>query len=448
MLRRFENSSKLPSRLLLRFQSSSSSSTLINKLSVDPIAESGGSTLVQRQMSDSALKKAGKISASLPKFGRKAKEEEKQKRIEELRRKIKMEQEEEEFLSSQNPEKHFKDAKEEQQADEDAWSSVSQKYGFALKPDFTPNYRSFLVELQKYEMNWRLASPTDAIFVLEILKRSASSSSSMDVIETIVTDANEAHAFSDMLLWTKNVLEALHFGAGFSDLKRIGSIMIPFAVKQQKNNNLPKNKKKKEEEPDEKSRNLDDVSTFRHATNIGKEGYRQQELREDPMLMTDGENTNNAPNVQFLKLECSMHPDTPNALLFPPNRNLNSVAPVPASALSRWAVVTLERDTTTTSDSFFSSNKNYHNHDNESCNDKNKNKLLSVSLSSWTYMQLSSLISVLSRNDVGVVNYEMVSTLHSQKDLEPTWHTMRKLAGMHPAPWPIDPRLLWYPGKR
>lgn len=141
-----------------------------------------------------------------------------------------------------------------------------------------------------------------------------------------------------------------------------------------------------------------------------------------------------------------MHPDTPNSLLYPPSgassTSSSSSGVIAPGQLSRWAVVSVERD----EEDYDRKNHIFRGNNNNKGTTTSSSSLLTVSLPTWTYLQLTSLISILSRNDVGVNNYELVSTLHAEKDLEPMWRDLRRMSGMHPQPWPVDPRLLWYPG--
>lgn len=473
------------------------------KLKVDPISEGSAdsNTLVQRHSSDAALKKTARISASLPRFGTKAKELEKKQRIEEMKKKMQLMREHEEFLNATSSKDAttasvFRSRQELQRAEDDAWARVSEKYSFAVKPGFLPNYRSFLYELQKFEINVKVLTASErVVFGIDFVKTATNISfinsgfvgnhdSNSDaanelqtvILESLATDASESNSFAQILTWTRNVLEALHFGKGVSDLRRIGTALIPFAVPAHHyhhhylNNQIQRESKRDKKDSatlENDEDDIDDVSTFMHATNLGIRGFLEN-YKDDPQI-----DFNSKKNfLKFLKLECKIHPDTPNSILFPPNRADGTAAAVADGAtLARWAVVTLERDdtedqlrkmmkkstsnstsnTTTTSsyrspllDGMDGSSEN--NNDNIN-NNNNNNVILSVSLQTWTYLVLSSMVSMLNRNDIGVPNYELVSTLHSQKDLEPMWHVMRKLSGMHESPWPIDPRLLWYPGK-
>lgn len=451
-------------------------------------SSSSSSPLVQRHSSDAALRKAARISASLPKFGKKAKDEERARKIEQVRKQVQLLAEEEEFLnmtstttitktttknttesistslasSSSSP---YKDDKELAKAEEDAWSRVSEKYGFATKPAYLATYRAFLYELQKYEINMKLASSDKLIFIMDIVKTNSSAMTMsggsiypMEIIDTLVTDADEAHSFSTMLLWTKNILEALHFGAGVSDLRRIGSTLVPFSVPAKYHNRCEETEQRRKftSEVNQSERNPssshdgdpDDVSTFRHSTNIGIEAVRRDYGSNSSSSSSSSflSSSSCSHHLRFLKLECKMHPETPASLMFPPSVSSSSSSSSAnqisvGAQLARWAVVSLERDDA-------EMNVNMNNNNEKSDKNNNNDLLLTVSLQTWTYMLLASMLSLLSRNDVGIANHELVSTLHAAKDLEPLWHQMRNMSGMHPAPWPIDPRLLWYPGKR
>lgn len=339
---------------------------------------------------------------------------------------------------------------QQQRMEEDAWSKVSSDYGFATKPRFANfSYCDFLAELRRYEVRWSIASPSrTAVYLLDVLKTGREDNEKETSLLSYCTDTAESHSMSDMLRWTEATLQDLHTN-GPGAMRRSRKF-IPFSVPKPKGGGgaggaasvqagggLPTATSADERALEARLTQCTNWSFARQADADLLNADDDRPRRDSRIAAIGGGGassyTVDIPGMNFLCLEASFHHTALASDIYNKDarHSLYQLATVTLSEMPKTAAAAASSDSSSSSSA-----------------PKQRDIIKSVSMQTWVHLTLQSMLHFLMRNDIGIPTHEIVSTLHAVKHLQPLWHELRKLAGMHEAQWPIDLQLLGYPGKR
>lgn len=324
------------------------------------------------------------------------------------------------------------DRRTQRAMEDDAWSDVSSRYEFATKPMFLPSFRAFRAELQRYELRWALASSQRCVLLFDALRTGREDAEGEAFLLRYCTDANVHHSLSQMLAWTRDVLGDLHTNgvAAARRSRRVIGFQVPLDAMSTDGRGMSGDARAETEAV--RARIVRDCSNAQRSlaaqrAEAERDPDEDRPIR-DPRLGcsgTGGAGGDALSGLEFLTLECRFHPAAPASVLYGSDNK---------QCLYQWATVTLSQDsspwesataTTTTTERAGS-----------------RKVVFTVSLQTWTFLLLRSMLTFLQRNDVGAPNSELTSSLHVAKEIKPIWHELRARAGMHPAELPVDMSLL------